>query len=329
MIRTATDNLQPKLMLVISRALAALRPSLIAYLVVNASRLSGGMENPITFCNLLFVGNMCAAIGVALWFGITPILGELKKLSPKILVGLFINGCLAALLSSLIFIGLQYTSVTNAVLLSRFGPVLYALAGAMIFGKRILKWEWIGFSFITLGVIAIILKTNMFEINRGDLFILASSCVYAATSIIGKIMLSQKNSVKVVVFSRNFISATIFFIIASVLFGPSHFGDTFAGQLWLIMAIYAVLIIILDQFLWYGALEKLDSRTVAKWTVLSPVFGVLFAFLLNGEQPSLTQVIGFVVIMGGVLLTNFSKQKPQTAMKTEMAVSGESSASAA
>ena len=94
----ALAGVNPKLMLVASRALQALRPSLIAFLAANARSLSGGMETPISFCNVLFVGNLCAALAVLSWFGIGPILQDLRQIPKRIVIGLFVNGCLAALL---------------------------------------------------------------------------------------------------------------------------------------------------------------------------------------------------------------------------------------
>ena len=324
MISSALKGTNPKLLLVISRALAALRPSLIAFLVANATRLSGGTETPISFCNVLFVGNFCAALAVMFWFGVGEIWQDIKILKPKLIIGLLINGALAALLSALIFIGLGETTVTNTVLLGRFGPVLYALAGAIFFSKPIRKQEWFGFSLIAVGVAAVVLKSNDFQINRGDLFILASTVLYAVTSVLGKLMLSKESSLRIVVFSRNFVSSVVFFAIAYRLFGPNHFGDVLSGQLWMIMAVYAVIIIVIAQFLWYAALDKLDSKTVGKWTVLSPVFGIIYALILNGERPSVTQFAAFVVIMAGVFIASLGKKQPRKTK--EIATEGESSA---
>ncbi len=327
------SGINPKLMLVVSRALVALRPSLIAFLIANAQALSGGMETPISFCNVLFVGNLCAALVVLFWFGVSSIMQDLRQTPPKILIGLFINGCLASLLSALIFIGLNYTMVTNAVLLARLGPILYALAGAVIFGKRILKSEWLGFSVIGVGILGILLISTNFQLNRGDLFILGSSFVYAITSIIGKFMLTQDTPLRTVVFTRNFVSSIVFFAIANIVFGPEHFAETFAGQLWIVMSIYALILIVLGQFLWYAALGRLDSRVVGKWTSATPIFGVIFAFVLNGERPSPIQIVAFVVIMIGIFITTLGKQMPpkpeeKDMIIQEMAVQGESTATA-
>ena len=308
--KISLDLINPKLLFVSSRAIAALRPAVIAFLVSQGTKLSGGTETPISFCNVLFVGNFCAAIAVALWFNFKTIVNDFKALDNKVILGLFINGCLAALLSALIFTGLNYTSVTNAVLLSRFGPVLFALFGAFLLGKQISKLEFLGFTLILVGIGAITLRESMYQLNRGDLLILASAVVYAIIALIGKLMLSE-SSLAVVVFTRNFISSIIFFVIANMLFGFSHFGDVFSGQLWIVMSIYALIIIVLAQLLWYASLGKLNSKTVASLASLSPVFGVIYAYLLNGERPSEVQINAFIVIMVGLIISNLGKAKPK------------------
>ena len=311
MSKISLDLINPKFLFLSSRAIAALRPAVIAFLVSQGTRLSGGAETPISFCNVLFVGNLCAAIAVALWFNFSTIIDEFKTLDKKVIFGLFINGCLAALLSALIFLGLEYTSVTNAVLLSRFGPVLFALFGAFLLGKKITKLEFGGFTLILVGIVAITLRESMYQINRGDVLILASAVVYAITALIGKLMLSEKSSLAVVVFTRNFISSIIFFIIATMLFGFKHFGDVFSGQLWIVMSIYALIVIVLAQLLWYASLGKLDSKTVGALASLSPVFGVIYAYFLNGERPSEVQINAFIVIMVGLIISNLGKAKPR------------------
>ena len=311
MSKISLDLINPKLLFVSSRAIAALRPAVIAFLVSQGAQLSGGAETPISFCNVLFVGNFCAAIAVGLWFNFKTIIDDFKTLDKKVIFGLFLNGCLAALLSALIFLGLEYTSVTNAVLLSRFGPVLFALSGAFLLGKKITKPEFLGFTLILVGIGAITLRESMYQLNRGDLFILASAVIYAITALIGKLMLSEKCSLAVVVFTRNFISSIIFFIIANMLFGFTHFGDVFSGQLWIVMSIYAFIIIVLAQLLWYAALGKLDSKTVGSLASLSPVFGVTYAYILNGERPSEVQISAFIVIMIGLIISSLGKSKPK------------------
>lgn len=306
-------------MLVLSRALSAARPSLISLLIVSGAQLSGGVAHPISFCNVLFIGNFCAALVVGFWFGFGRLLREVCQLKPRVMAGLLLNGCLATLLSTLIFLGLRETSVTNAVLLGRLGPVLFAVAGAQVLGKKIRRLEWVGFSLIAVGVVAIALRTSQFQISRGDVLILLSTIVFAVSALINQLMVAKMAPLQVVVFSRNFVSSVIFFAIALQLFGPAHFADAFSGQLWMVMAIYALVVIVAAQFLWYGAVNHLDSQTVGKLTVLSPIFGVSYAFLLRGERPSAIQGATLALIVLGVAIASFGRsRRPATPLDSRL-----------
>ena len=311
------DQLNPKAMLIVSRALAAARPSLIAFLISQGVSLSGGTAHPISFCNILFIGNLCAALVVGLWFGFGRIIREIQSLHLKTRIGLILNGVLATLLSTLIFLGLKETTVTNAVLLGRLGPVILALAGALLLGQKIRPTEWFGFSLIGVGVVAIALKTSGYQINHGDVLILLSTVVFAASALINKIVVANAASLSAVVFSRNLISALVFFFIAIKLFGPGHFGDAFSGRLWILLSIYSLIVIVFAQLLWYASTDRLDSRTIGRLTVISPIFGITYAFLLNGERPTGIQIVTLGLILVGVLMTSLGKNK-KPMPKTEL-----------
>lgn len=304
-------------MLIGSRALSAARPALISVLITSGAKLSGTVAHPISFCNVLFIGNFCAALLVAGWFGIGTIVSDFAKLKVQVQAGLLINGCLATLLSALIFLGLQETSVTNAVLLGRIGPVLFAITGAVVLRKKIAPLEWVGFSLIAVGVLAIALKTSQYQANKGDILILLSTLVFALSALINQLMIAGNATLPVIVFSRNFLSATVFFFLAIKFFGPHHFADAFSANLWILMAVYSLVVIVAAQFLWYASLNDLDSRAVGRLTVLSPVFGVVYAFLINGERPSSIQVTTLGLVLIGVLIASLGKQKIDVS-KTEI-----------
>ena len=192
------QKINPRVMLVLSRMLAAARPAIIAILIAQGFSWSDGRAHPISFCNILFIGNFCAALVVGLWFGFGNIFRELKSLEPKTYLGLFLNGSLATLLSTLIFLGLKETSVTNAVLLGRLGPVLVALIGALLFRKKVKPAEWFGFSLIAVGVIAIAFRTSGYQVNQGDTLILVSTFVFAASTLVNKYMVGHGASIATV-----------------------------------------------------------------------------------------------------------------------------------
>jgi drug/metabolite transporter (DMT)-like permease len=303
-------SVDPRIKLLISRTLASMRPAVIAFLVANGAALSGGMPSAISFCNVLFVGNLCAALVILAWFGPRRIGDDLRVLPPRLVVGLVLNGGLASLLSALIFTGLEYTSATNTILLSRLAPVLFALAGAMLFRQRISRSEWLGFGFIVVGTLLLALLEGHGALNQGDGLILLSTVVFAVTAINGKLLLTKEVSLPVLVFMRNASSSLIFFAIATALFGFHHFADLVSGSLWIVMSVYALLIICMSDYLWYDSVDSLDSIAVGRWATPAPAIAVLFSATINHELPSRSQLLSFLVIMVGVLITAFGRLRP-------------------
>ncbi len=303
--------LNPYLEVLVSRVLAALRPVLIGFMVTNVMNLSGGVKDALSFCNVLFVGNLCAALVVVSWFRPGPILADLKALPRLIKLALVFDGALAALTSGLIFSGLMYTSSTNAILLGRLAPVLYGLAGALIFGSVITRREWFGFGFIIAGTLVVALIGNGGMVDKGDALILLSTVVFAFSAVLSKAVLNRNVTLRGLVFARNASSGLIFFVIANIIYGPHHFANAFSGSLWLVMGIYALIAIVISQFLWFDATNRLDSISLSRWATPAPAIGVLAAALLNQQLPNSSQISGLVIVMIGVVISSFSTRSPR------------------
>jgi len=280
-------------------------------MVTNVMNLSGGVKDALSFCNVLFVGNLCAALVVVSWFRPGPILADLKALPRLIKLALVFDGALAALTSGLIFSGLMYTSSTNAILLGRLAPVLYGLAGALIFGSVITRREWFGFGFIIAGTLVVALIGNGGMVDKGDALILLSTVVFAFSAVLSKAVLNRNVTLRGLVFARNASSGLIFFVIANIIYGPHHFANAFSGSLWLVMGIYALIAIVISQFLWFDATNRLDSISLSRWATPAPAIGVLAAALLNQQLPNSSQISGLVIVMIGVVISSFSTRSPR------------------
>lgn len=304
------EFIPPQALVLVSRALQALATPVVALLITTAGTLGGEVEHAISFCNVLFVGNLCASFVVLSMFGPRQIGNGLRSLSLRVWLELLGFAALAALLSTLIFMALETIMVTNAVLLARLGPVLFVLGSAIFLGQVIGKSEWLGFGLIALGVMAVVFIGSGFQVTRGDVLILASAVTYAVVTLMSKRLLPQ-TGLPALVFARNFFSAIVFFILANILFGLDHFMHAFYGPLWGIMLVYALVIIVVGQFAWYRGISLLSPASVARWTVMTPVLAVGYAYLINGEQPSMTQLVALALIMLGIVISSIGKFTPK------------------
>lgn len=300
----------PQPLVIISRGLQALATPIVVLLITTAATLGEEVKDAISFCNVLFIGNLCASVVVLAYFGSKTISQGLKRLRLPVFFEVLGFASLAALLSTLIFNALQTTTVTNAVLVARLGPVLYIIGTAVLLGQLISKWEWVGLGFIALGsLFTILTKTGSF-LETGDLLLLASTGIYAITTLLSKRLLPEIG-LPALMFMRNLFSALVFFIIANVLFGPAHFGHAFHGPLWIIMGVYGLIIIVAAQLAWYHAIENLPPANIAKWAFLTPILGVSYAYFLNGERPSIGQIVALGIITIGLVVANIGSFSPK------------------
>ncbi len=305
----AIDAVPSPLLLVLSRALQALSAPVVALLVSSAAELGGEVENAISFCNVLFVGNLCAGIVTSAIFGPRETFSRLLQLDRRHKIEVLVFAGLSALLSALIFQGLENTSVTNTVLLARIGPVLFAMLCAVLLGQSIERAEWGGFSLIVIGVMATVFVGSDFMISKGDVYILASGAVFALVTLLSKRLL-PRTGLGALVMSRNLVSAIVFFVIANAFYGPDHFAEAFYGPLWGIMVVYASIVIVAAQLAYYRALHRLTPASIARWAAFTPLIAFVYAVAINGEDPTTTQLVALGFVTAGTVVSNLGRFTP-------------------
>ena len=110
-------------------------------------------------------------------------------------------------------------------------------------------------------------------------------------------------SIPAFVFIRNLVGGVVFFCLAMILYGPDHFTHAFSADLWLAMTVYGALVVVLGQMTWFRAVGALSSGVVSAWSTLTPVLGVLFAYLIVHEIPDMSQWVAAFIIIGGLAVT--------------------------
>lgn len=284
-------------------ALLALGSPLVKWLIQHGGAL--GVEHPgaISFCNVLFVGNFLGGLVAGGVFGPKKVVADLRQSSRKTWVLLFVNVGLAVAIPVLLFTALGTTTVTNLVLIGRFETVIFAVLAGVFGVSKIYRGQVIGYSIIGAGVLAVVLIQGMGSLATGDWLVLAAAFLQALAALLVKKMLQGVAS-GTFVFVRNLFSAVLFFVIAVIFFGAEHFADAFRGELWIVMLVYAAVVVVAGQAAWYHSLEKRTPQQVATATLFTPFLALLFAYLLLGEVPQAAHWVGGTVILAGMVMVH-------------------------
>lgn len=271
-----------------------------------------GERNPISLCNVLFVGNLCALILLILIYGKQWNKATLKQLSRKDWVSLTAVAILSgALAPGLVFQALALTGVNNVILVGRLEPPLTLALSVWLLKERVNIWEFIGAIAAFIGVILTIIlqpptetMMNMggFGLGIGEILAAVGSVAVTASTIIGKKYLSQ---IPLGIYSifRTALGTVIFFFIALLLYGKDHFADVLSPFLWQWMFLYGGLIVVVGQSFWIKGLKTSTISMVSLVSSFSPIAGIFAAYLILGEAPTLPQYIGGSLILVGLFLS--------------------------
>jgi drug/metabolite transporter (DMT)-like permease len=279
---------------------------------IGAQNLIRG-SNPISFCNLLFVGNLCALILLAAIYWRDWNKGALKQISRKNWFNLTIVAILAgAVAPASFFQGLALTQVNNVVLVGRLEPPLTLALSIWLLKERVKLWEVVGaivaFVGVTLTITlqpptnAMMMNVGGFHIGVGEFLAAVGAVATAVSTIITKKQLSQIPAGIYSIF-RTALGTVIFFFVALVLYGSDHFMNAFSPFLWGWMFVYAGVIVVLGQSFWNKALRACTISMVSLASSFTPVIAILAAYLVLGEAPTAAQYIGGSVILFGIFLS--------------------------
>ena len=262
-------------------------------------------RNPITFCNLLCAGNMCAVLALLLIYHRQWRLRVLRTLSFSDWASLMLLALLTNTLSPwLFFYALDATTVTNVVLVSQIEPPLVLLFSWLILREGLTLWPALGAFICFVGIsLSVLLQptTGAFMIGKGELFVALAAVINAVSTIIAKQRLTRIPMGIFTVF-RNLVGTVVFFGIANYYYGPVHFVDLAAPYLWKWMLLYGSIIIVGGQTLWFTGLKGSRSLDVSLASSATPIAGVMAAFLILGERPLTAQYIGGAVLLLGIVI---------------------------
>jgi drug/metabolite transporter (DMT)-like permease len=276
-------------------------------------------RNPISFCNVLFVGNLCALTLLTIIYRRQLQPAVLRQITPPQWLTLTVNASLsAAVVPMLIFMALSITAVNNVILIGQIDtPIALALA-VILLGERVNRWVVIGavlaFVGVTLTVLLQAPSTDMVAmgdglvIGRGELMTLIAAVLLAVSNLVSKRSLQ---SIPLGLFNvyRTLVGTIVFFIVTIAWLGPSHFMDVTSPFLWQWMLIYSAVIVVGGQLAWFNGLRQSSASEISLATAFEPLAGVFAAFLILGEVPTIAQYMGGAVILAGIALNHVGLQK--------------------
>jgi len=273
-------------------------------------------RNAISLCNLLFLGSLISLVPMVFMFHKDWTRENIRALGRKDWIVLTVSAVLSsAVTPALFFIALDYTTVTNVVLIGRIEPPLFLLATLFFLGERLDPWAFAAGIIALLGaVVMIVMKGGdaAFTLGKGEIATVFATLSFIASTIVTRIGLK---GVPLGIFSiyRTVLGTIIYYFLALYLYGPNHFQDVFEPVVLKWVWVYAIIVIIVGQFSWNLGLKHARSGDVSLATSFSPLAALVIAMLLLGEDPGPGLIPGGVIILLAIAVGQYGRIRRQSA----------------
>jgi drug/metabolite transporter (DMT)-like permease len=203
--------------------------------------------------------------------------------------------------------GLQYTTASNASLYTTTGPITILLLSAILLGERITLRKAIGVLVAVAGVLVVMGWDTLstFELGnvKGDLLVLSSIVMWGLFTVFGKKMTDLHGALRVTAWVTILGAATMVPVgwVEARARGFS-LADT-SGEAWVAIAFLGVACSFFATLLYFVALGLSESQKVGVYLYTIPPMTAVVAALYLGEVITVNLVIGAVLVITGVALT--------------------------
>ena len=214
-----------------------------------------------------------------------------------------LSGLLFGFEFMLLFSALDFTTVSRASVIFYSMPVWLAIAGHFLMpDDRMTSVKAIGLAMAMLGVaIALLDRSDATASLAGDLMALCSALGWTGIALCVKITPLKSVPAAQQLLFQVAVSAPLL-LVAAMISGdllrdpqPIHF----AGMAFQIIAVAS-----LGFLVWFWLMSIYPASSVASFSFLSPIFAVIFGWLLLGEDVGVQVWIALGLVSAGIYLIN-------------------------
>lgn len=206
--------------------------------------------------------------------------------------------------NTMAYIGLQYTSAINGLLLQSTAPLFIALWAFALYGERVTPRQAGGVLVSLTGVIVILCRGSLDVLlatafNRGDIWCLVALVIYAYyTAALRQRPPMHPLSFLAVAMGWGAVMLTPF-LAWEIASGRTMVFDAVTVATFAYVCIFPSL---LGYLFLNRGIELIGANRAAPFVHLVPVFGSVLAIVVLGEPLQVFQAVGYALVFAGITI---------------------------
>ncbi|MBI3150455.1 MAG: DMT family transporter [Betaproteobacteria bacterium] len=219
-----------------------------------------------------------------------------------------------ALHNAVTYLGLNFTTAMNGLMLNSFLPVMIVAISWLLYRERLAGRQWLGVLLSLAGVGVIIARGDWrtlqgLSFNPGDLIVVAGMFMWAFYTIL---VTARSQSLHLLSFLAAIALVGVVAILPLALLEYAlGFRARFTPQTLAAVLYVGILPSFAGYVLWNRGVALAGANVAGLFTHLMPVFGALLSWVFLGEVLLGFHLFGFALILGGIALTTRGRAPPE------------------
>ena len=213
----------------------------------------------------------------------------------------------------LLFIyGIDLTLAGNAALMLATTPVWTLILATLLGLERHSGMVWAGVFGALTGMVLVVVGGSQelaigSGIPTGDLLMVGSASVWAVYTVGSQDLTRRYGALSVTTWTLG-IGAVGLAIIGGPQVAQTEL-TALSATAWVSLFYAGVMSIAVAYLLWYRSVERIGSSRTSAFSNLVPLVALVVAWFWLGERPAAIQLAGAAVIVGGVSVTRYAREK--------------------
>ncbi len=274
--------------------------------VMTSSMIEGGFPIFINQASrifpIMFFAAVSTYIGAILHIGLLIVRKRLRQHLPWQTWG-FIAGvtlCNSVLALLFIFAGTRYTSGINTALLMQSEMLFSFIFFRVIIGEHISIRQMIGALIVLTGTLTV-LYNGSFALNAGDILIVLGTMFFPIGNMCAKKALEVASS-SYVLAVRHIVGGTVFTVLAFLYEDITLQMFSLVWDHIYLVLFYGIIVLVISKLCWYEGLKDLALSKAVSIMLGYPIFSMIFAMVFLHEIPTVYQVLGMSITIGGLFI---------------------------
>jgi drug/metabolite transporter (DMT)-like permease len=211
------------------------------------------------------------------------------------------------------YVGLQYTTATNGVILNSSIPILIILFGWLVYRETITRVQALGVLVSLAGILAIITRGDPrvladFSLNKGDIIILIGMVFWAGYTVFLRMKPAGLPGL-VLLACCGCVGVAILLPLAAyeIAFQGGH--AEFTAVTVTAMLYVGIFPSFVGYVFWNRGVAEVGPNIAGIFVHLMPAFGALLAWLFLDERIYLFHIVGIALILAGIALTTRGQRR--------------------